>query len=472
MNNMKNFAKSSAIFFIGNVLSKLTIFLLLPLCTRTIPPDDYGYYDLSITYIAIAIYILFFEIWTTILRFMYDSDDEKRKNQAVLSGFAIFGASSAVYLTIGVCFGIFSRFDAIGLIFLYGITHNIQQVYTYIARGYQKNVLFAATGVVNAVVMVGLDLILILGFGMGYKALYISYAAGNLTQALIIGLRLKVAKNAFSAGFDRQLTKTMLLYSLPLAVNSVAYWLLTSYNRTVINDVLSLTENGYFAVGSKFGAMINLVTTCFTFAWQGFSFKRSVDDPTNGSFFSKASEKYLVFLLSGVTLLLPCCRIGFSVLVGKDYGASMYVIPLFLIVSAVSAYSTFIGNIFCALKDTQSIFISMTVACVVNLLLCHTLIRHFGLNGANLSMLVSFAVDILIRNLILRKRIGYKPAYAAVVAVIAILAFNYFLYQAHGVILNTIVLLLETAVAAFYFRNDIKSILSREEKKGGGEIGK
>ena len=96
MNNIKSFAKSSAIFFIGNVLSKLTIFLLLPLCTRTIPPDDYGYYDLSITYIAIAIYILFFEIWTTILRFMYDSDDEKQKNKAVLSGFAIFGASSAV----------------------------------------------------------------------------------------------------------------------------------------------------------------------------------------------------------------------------------------------------------------------------------------------------------------------------------------------------------------------------------------
>ena len=472
MNNIKSFAKSSAIFFIGNVLSKLTIFLLLPLCTRTIPPDDYGYYDLSITYIAIAIYILFFEIWTTILRFMYDSDDEKQKNKAVLSGFAIFGASSAVYLTVGVFFGIFSSFDAIGLIFLYGITHNIQQVYTYIARGYQRNVLFAATGVVNAVVMVGLDLVLILGFGMGYKALYISYAAGNLAQVLIIGLRLKVLKNAFSAGFDAKLTKTMLVYSLPLAVNSVAYWLLTSYNRTVINDVLSLTENGYFAVGSKFGAMINLVTTCFTFAWQGFSFRRSVDDPTNGSFFSKASEKYLVFLLSGVTLLLPCCRVGFSVLVGKDYEASMYVIPLFLIVSAVSAYSTFIGNIFCALKDTKSIFISMLAACAVNLLLCHTLIRNFGLNGANISMLISFAVDIFIRNVILRKRIGYKPAYGAVVAVMAIMAFNYFIYQAHGVILNAIILLFEAAVAALYFKNDIKSIFSRGGQKGGGENGK
>ena len=176
--------------------------------------------------------------------------------------------------------------------------------------------------------------------------------------------------------------------------------------------------------------------------------------------------------MAGVTLLLPCCRVGFSVLVGKDYGASMYVIPLFLIVSAVSAYSTFIGNIFCALKDTKSIFISMLAACAVNLLLCHTLIRNFGLNGANISMLISFAVDIFIRNVILRKRIGYKPAYAAVVAVMAIMAFNYFIYQAHGVILNAIILLFETAVAALYFRNDIKSIFSRGGQKGGGEIGK
>ena len=67
LNNIKSFAKSSAIFFIGNVLSKMTIFLLLPLCTRTIPPDDYGYYDLSITYIAINVNHLRKEVktWAT-----------------------------------------------------------------------------------------------------------------------------------------------------------------------------------------------------------------------------------------------------------------------------------------------------------------------------------------------------------------------------------------------------------------------
>ena len=87
-------------------------------------------------------------------------------------------------------------------------------------------------------------------------------------------------------------------------------------------------------------------------------------------------------------------------------------------------------------------------------------------------MLISFAVDIFIRNVILRKRIGYKPAYGAVVAVMAIMAFNYFIYQAHGVILNAIILLFETAVAALYFRNDIQSIFARGGQKGGGEIGK
>lgn len=468
MNSIKKFAKSSGIFFIGNVLSKLTVFLLLPLCTRTIPPDDYGYYDLSVTYVTIATYILFFEVWTAVLRFMYDGEEEAHKRRVILSGLVIFAASSVLFAAAAILAGILSPFEAVFLMFLYGISHNIQQLYTYIARGRQKNVLFALSGIVNALVMVGLDLILILGFGMGYKALYIAYAAGNFAQVLMLEPSLRIIPSAIRTKHDRSLTKKILIYSLPLAVNSVAYWLLTSYNRTVISDVLSLAENGFFAVGTKFGSMISLVTTCFTFAWQDFSFSRAPEDSSNGSFFSKASEKYMTFLMAGTMLLLPCCKLFFSLLVGSDYSSAMPVIPLFIIVAAVSAYSTFTGNIFFALKDTKSVFISTVAACICNLLLGRMLIEAMGLNGANLSMLISFILNIGIRNVILYRRIGYNPKYTAVIIMALALPLNYLCYQKCGFALNAILLLCETAAAALYFRNDIKALLGKTKGKTQG----
>lgn len=470
LNGIKKFAKSSAIFFIGNALSKLTVFLLLPLCTRTIDPQDYGYYDLSVTYIAIVIYILFFEIWTTIMRYMCEKEDEVYKQTTIKSGLMIFAFSSIAYFSIGAVLLCFFKIKAMELILLYGITHNIQQIYTYVARGYKEDILFAISGIVNAVVMVGLDLVLILAVGIGYKALYISYAAGNIVQALIIESKLHVIGNSIKVKSDNQLTKKMLIYSLPLAVNSVAYWLLTSYNRMVISNTLTLADNGLFAVGSKFGAMMNLITTCFNFALQDFSFSRSSDDSGNGKFFSNACQKYMELLLAGLIILVPCCKIAFSILVGIDYADVMTTIPLFLFVSALNAYSTFVGNIFCALKDTKSIFVSMLIACMCNLAMCNSLISRIGIAGANISMIISFIVDITIRTLLLRKRIGLQLNLTVPLIMIIVLAGNYLCYIFCPIVISAILLVAEGLVLAVFFREYIFSILPKCIRKTNKKV--
>jgi O-antigen/teichoic acid export membrane protein len=58
-NTIGRFIKSSGIFFVGSVLSKAIIFFMLPVYTKYIVPADYGYYDLSITYISVVSSMLF-----------------------------------------------------------------------------------------------------------------------------------------------------------------------------------------------------------------------------------------------------------------------------------------------------------------------------------------------------------------------------------------------------------------------------
>ena len=55
----------------------------------------------------------------------------------------------------------------------------------------------------------------------------------------------------------------MLIFSLPLCMNSVAYWFLTSYNRVAISNVLSVSENGLYSIAGRFSSFITLFTTCF-----------------------------------------------------------------------------------------------------------------------------------------------------------------------------------------------------------------
>ena len=107
--SLGRFIKSSAIFFVGTVLSKLISVVMLPLYTSNIPTNDMGYYDLTLTYITIVTSLLFIDIWVAILRYMYDSGEKTgdKKASIIKSGVAIFGISSLLYLGVAGILAIF-----------------------------------------------------------------------------------------------------------------------------------------------------------------------------------------------------------------------------------------------------------------------------------------------------------------------------------------------------------------------------
>ena len=401
------FIKSSGIFFIGSVLSKAISILMLPLYTNRIPTDDMGYYDLSLTYITIATSFLFFDIWVAILRYMYDGKTKQEQATAIKSGFSIFALSSVVYLLFGLIFAWIFNPDAILLILLYGLFQNISNLLCFCVRGFQKNKEFAISGIISTVVNVIVNLLLILGFGVGYESLYISAIVGFIAQSFYLLLSGNLFSSVKLGSYDYDMTKSMFRYSLPLFLNSVAYWILTSLNRIVLNGIYGNEANGIYAIGNKFSFVIGLITTCFTYAWQDLSFSKANEQGV-GKFYSQASTMYSKVLLLCTALALPAIKIAFPILVGDAYSSSENTIPLFLVVAAVSAISTFIGNIFYAIKETRMIFISMVISAVVNVVLCYPLIMQFHINGANLSVLISFVINILVRCFVLRKRISFR----------------------------------------------------------------
>lgn len=76
---MKNLFKTSIIYFVGQILSKVMWFILLPLYTHYVSAEDYGYYDLAISLMNVIIPVIFMEIWSGSLRFSLEKDDEEKK---------------------------------------------------------------------------------------------------------------------------------------------------------------------------------------------------------------------------------------------------------------------------------------------------------------------------------------------------------------------------------------------------------
>ena len=464
-NSTIRFIKSSGIFFIGGILSKAIVFFMLPIYTKYIVPADYGYYDLSITYITVISSMFFFDVWTSVMRFMYDRSDRDCKYRAILSGWHIFGLSSLGYAALGAGLLIFGNFKYLGWILLYGLVSNVQSMYDFIARGFEKNVEFAVSGIINTLITVLLNIVLIVRLGYDFSSLYISAIVGNMAQIVFLEVKIKTLRELRLQKHDRELTRQMFYYTLPLCVNSVSYWLLTSFNRIVINADMGDAANGVYAIGNKFGAIISLVTGCFIYAWQDISFSRRIDDESNGRFYSKACRQYLLFLGAGTALLLPALNLLFPFFVNQSYSGVKETIPLFLLVAAAGAYSTFVGNIFYALKDTKTIFRSMVVSCLFNLALCYPLIRWLGLNGANLAIFLSFLLNVAIRSVILKRKIRFCTAFGTMLWLAAWIAVSVVLFLLCSQAVNAVWFAVCLGVAWMIFRNTIRTILhSRKER--------
>ena len=456
--SIRKFIKTSGVFFIGTVLSKAISILLLPLYTSRIPTSDMGYYDLSLTYITIVTSILFFDIWVAILRYMYDGEDVESKATYICSGTRIFYLSSALYLIVGVGISVFVDISGVGWIIAYGLTHNITNIFTFSARGYGRNVEFALSGIISTFVNVLSNIVFILCFSMGYQALYLSSILGCICQIAFLSWKTEIIHALFHGTVSREITRSMFKYSLPLCINSVSYWLLTSFNRIIINWVYGNSANGIYAVGNKFAFVISLATTCFTYAWQDLAFSSANKLKEPGRFYSDACNLYSKVLVMCMTIMLPCIKIFFPLLVNESYADAASTVPLFLINAIVAAISTFIGNVFYAIKDTKMIFYSMLASALLNLAIGYPLIKLLGLNGANIAVISSFVLNIFIRNLILKKRISFVLD-KNLLWLVGLILLSYFVYDNYGIGINLIMLAVSVVMSLLLFRQYIPMII-------------
>ena len=135
---------------------------------------------------------------------------------------------------------------------------------------------------------------------MDYSALFIASCIGYVVNILIMTIGLRESHLYSLKYFDKKIFKEMLIFSLPLCLNSVAYWFLTGYNKIAVDNILGPEVNGYYAVAGRFGSMITLFTTCFQMAWQELAYSKSAKEEDLGEFYTTAINTYIKSMGAGL----------------------------------------------------------------------------------------------------------------------------------------------------------------------------
>lgn len=463
MSDKRRFIYNSLLFLLGTGLSKALSIILLPLYTSLIPTSDYGAYDVSITVITIVSSVAYFEIWAAVLRYMYDFSTPAGQAKVIKAGSILFlGATLLFTLMSSVICSIF-RLAMPGLLIGYGIATSAASFFCFVARGCNKNREFTVSGIINSMVITIISIILLVIFHFDFSALYISSICGSVTQCIYLAYVVKFYSVLKRGACDTSLTRELLSFAAPLCLNTASYWLLSSASRLVFNYLCGDSASGLFSVGNKFGQVMILATTCFTYAWQDLSFSRSSANETRGDFYTRACRKYLVFLTASYSLLLPAVALLFPAFVKGDYGESFNMIPLALIVALLNGYSGFVGNIFYAIKKTRTITVSAIVGGITAVLSSPLFIHFFWANGVNCSVALGFIVNIIIRAIILRKKTGFKlEMRVALLCIFWIIVTSIAFYFATSICI--IIIIINVALTCWLFRTDIGDALHHFRK--------
>lgn len=409
MNNLKFLGKATIIYLLGNVLTRIIGFLMIRVYTVYITPNDFGKYDVTLTYILLISSIVFFDIWNGIMKFYFEKKETEAKNKIVSNGIMIFLTSIILYtVTFGVAH-VFLDFEFMFLVYIYGILISLQNLYGYASRMMKFNKAFMFSGILSSLLNSGLVFLLLSVFKMGYESMYIGFIVGIIVQVLFLNYYVKLHKYFKKDYIDKSVIKNLFIYSLPLSINSAAYWLLTGFGKIYISHVLGEEYNGYLAIAAKFAIFITLISTAFTMAWQELSFRKFEKTEKNIAFFNQFSKFFMELLIFSSVFIMALIYFIFPYMVTESYTQSKTLIPLYLSSTTFSILSTFFGTILLTFKVSKWISISTISAAVVNVLVNVLFLQRFGIIIAPIALLVAWFVNATIRIITINKVITFKP---------------------------------------------------------------
>jgi O-antigen/teichoic acid export membrane protein len=396
-NQLLRLAKHSIVYGLGAAATSIVSFFLLPMYTRFLSPADYGILAIFNATISVMYVISYLGLGASLLQFYVEADNEQEKKE-ILSTVFIF--LTAINLIICIVPMVFAK-EISQLVFhsnLYTTHFRVMfltiffDVGVYIAlsifRAKQKSVNYIAVSLVRLVMTTFLNVLLLGVLHQGVLgvleatliSLIVLYAV--LIASLIKDMKLQLSITKL---------KKMLLFGLPFVPADLADWLLSLADRYFLQFLSTSQQLGLYSLGYTFGSMIGtLITAPLALVWQPFLISIAKNKDAKQIY----ASTFTYFLLVGVFVFLGLSLLSQEVIhamTTSPFYDAYKVVPLVALAFLLEGcYLVFEGGIY-LVKKTQYIPLVMGMATVVNLALNYFLDRRFGMEGAAIALVISYA---------------------------------------------------------------------------------
>ena len=467
-NKVRYLFKNIGLLTISQFSSKFLVFILVPLYTNILTTEQYGTYDVFYTTVSLLIPILMVNITDAVLRFSLDGSTDKDK---VISagvtvygrGLLIFGVLVAVNYFVGILpvLNLYIPY----LILMFTITAAYEILVGY-ARGCDAVFDVAVAGIISTFVTVSLNVLLLLVVKWGLDGYFCANIAGVSCAAVYLMIRMKIWRKVRFTELDKNLKRSMIVYSFPLMLTSVSWWVNSFSSRYVILGFCGVAANGIYSVAYKIPSILTAFQEVFNKAWVLSSVK-TFDKEDESGFFAKTYSVYNGVMTLVCSVIIVATRLLAGLLFAKDFYAAWQYVPFLTISVVFGAMSGYLGGIFAAVKDTKAYALSTIIGAALNLAISLVLVQFIGPMGAAVASVVSYVVVWAIRIQLVKKHIKLKLSWGRdCIAYVLLVAQTLLLLFMPDGLLTYVALSAVLLIIASLFFTELKSVLTSFLRKG------
>ncbi len=407
-NKYTTLVSNTFLISIGTFGSKLLTFFMVRFYTEVLTPSDYGTADLIMQGANLLFPVISMGIVEGVFRFAL-GNPKKRKNIFSAGVWVITGGSAVLAAVTGLTWSADLFDDVLWLMAIYTIASCYHSLCAQFIRAQGKMALYAGQGILNTVLVIGLNILFLLVFKWGIIGYVLSTAVADILCSSFLVFKEKLWQY-LTVKPGKGLLAHMLRYSVPLIPTTIFWWITSVSDRYMITAFLGSDANGIYAVAAKIPTLLTLMATIFLEAWQFSAIAESAGERKEHiRFYSKIWKIFMsaMFLAGGVVIALSQWEI--RVLSADEYYSAWQYIPLLSAAMIFSSFVTFAGSIYVVEKKSLLSFGTSMAGAAVNILLNLILIpTELGIQGAVIATFSSYFLVFLIRSKNARKLLPFR----------------------------------------------------------------
>ena len=325
-----NLIKSSLIYTIAGFMLKGINFLVFPIFSRLLTPDDYGIAN------VFSVWVGFIVVFGSVqLNACIPTAKIKLKNNEYEDLIVTILSYTTILFTILTLIlivfkGVIANFigineNLVSLMTIQSLFSFVTSLYSTILIQNKEDKKYLIISILSTLLNIVISLILVIAM-KEYK--YVGKIIGGTISTSIIGFIIYFKMSKFRFFIKKDLLKFAMKISLPIVPHILSHQLLTNSDRIMLNTFVGSESVGIYGFAYNIGMIINIVWGSINNAWVPWYFENM--KANNNDKIKEASKSYImIFTLITILLLLTTPELS-KILAPKDYWGGMNIVPLII----------------------------------------------------------------------------------------------------------------------------------------------